>query len=126
MLTEPNVLVMGVDAAKQSLTRPTTSLSSSAIGTIGVGGAAIQSTNDSNFKPKHYLSQRYQESFYRQSTVASSVLQNWLLLVDQVQSQTLERYQVWRAYLEVQAKNACQEDLFQHLAALEDNAPLAS
>ena len=47
MLTEPNVLVIGVDAAKQSLTRPTTSLSSSAIGTIGVGGGVIQSTNDS-------------------------------------------------------------------------------
>jgi hypothetical protein len=59
MLTEPNVLVIGVDAAKQSLTRPTTSLSSSAIGTIGVGGGVIHSTHDSNFKPKHYLSQRH-------------------------------------------------------------------
>ena len=59
MLTEPNVLKVGVDAAKQSLTRPTTSLSSSAIGTIGVGGGAIHSTNDSNFKAKHYLSQRH-------------------------------------------------------------------
>jgi hypothetical protein len=66
MLTEPNVLI-GLDPKKRALFRPNTSLSSSAIGTIGVGGGAINSTCDSNGKitPSiNYISQRHHESFY--------------------------------------------------------------
>lgn len=128
MLTEPNVLVVSADAAaKYQLNRPATSLSSSVIGTIGVGGGAINSTMDSNFKPKNYLTQRHLESFDQsKNEIVSPVLQNWFLMIDQIQNETLQRYQVWKAYLEVQAKNARQDEVFKNFASLEQHIPLAS
>lgn len=70
MLTEPNVL-QAVESHKRSL-RPNTSLSSSVIGTIGVGGGVINTTCDSQAKelPASYISQRHQDSFYSQTASA--------------------------------------------------------
>ena len=54
MLTEPNVL-FGGDSV-QRINRPITSLSSSAIGTIGVGGGAINNDSFAREQPPSYLS----------------------------------------------------------------------
>jgi hypothetical protein len=61
MLTEPNVLFAAESI--QRINRPTTSLSSSAIGTIGVGGGAVNNDSFARDQPPSYLSHRHQESF---------------------------------------------------------------